>query len=266
MKSINVAALAVAGIIAIPAVPALAADIYQEPVYKDYIPEQPVAFGGWYLRGHIGMSNQRFKGLDYFRYDDPAIDVIWLDKGGFGSAPIFGGGIGYQFNDWFRTDVTAEYRGKSNFTALDRITAAGDPDTIFGINDYRAKKSEVLLLANVYADLGKYAGLSPYIGAGIGASRNTISGFNDSNIFTGGGGYADSNSQWELAWALHAGVSYDLTERAAIDFGYSYTFLGDGQTGPGQNYDPSFTVPNDGWTFKDLQSHDLKLGFRYKFN
>lgn len=265
MKSINVTAFAVATVVAVSALPAAAADVYVPPVYKDYVPEEP-AFGGWYLRGHIGMSNQRFKGLDYFRYDDPAIDVIWLDRGGFGSAPIFGGGVGYQFNDWLRTDVTAEYRGKATFTALDRIVDAGDPDTILGINDYRAKKSELLFLANVYADLGNFSGLTPYIGAGIGASRNTISGFNDSNILTSGGGYADRNSQWELAWALHAGVSYDVTERTAIDFGYSYTFLGDGQTGPGQNYDPSLTVPNDGWTFKDLQSHDLKLGFRYKFN
>lgn len=265
-------------IAAVMSAPAMAADFfdyeppvekfYDEPVYKDYVPELPPEepFGGWYLRGHIGMSNQGFSGLDYFRYDDPAIDVIWLDEGGFGSAPLFGIGVGYQVNHWLRGDLTAEYRGKASFNALDRIVDADDNDIIYGINDYRAKKSELLFLANAYADLGNFHGITPYIGAGIGASRNTISHFNDSNIWTGGGGYAGRNSKWNFAWALHAGVGYEIGPRTTLDLGYSYVNLGDAKTGPAHNYDPAWTAPNDGFTFKKLHSHDLKLGVRYRLN
>lgn len=244
--------------------PAAAADLYEPPVIE-YEPPAP-AYGGWYLRGHLGMSNQRFKGLDYFRYQDPAIDVQWLDEGGFGSAPLFGVGVGYKVNHWLRGELTAEYRGKASFNALDRIVDAADPSVILGINDYRAKKSEWLLLASAYADLGNFNGLVPYIGAGIGASRNTISHFTDTNITNGGGGYAGSESKWNLAWALHAGLGYEITDRATIDFGYSFVYLGDGKTGQAHNFDPALTVANDGFTFKDLTSHDFKVGLRYALN
>ncbi len=267
MKLSIVAALTAGAVLALPVVPSIAADIYVPPVYEAPVPVPQ--FGGWYLRGHVGMSNQRYDGLDYryFGTNSPGFTQSWLDEGGFGSAPIFGGGFGYAFNDWLRADVTAEYRGKASFSALDIFTedATGD---VFSSNDYTAQKSEILLLANAYADLGNFGGVSPYVGAGIGASRNTISHFNDTNVIQGGGGFAPSNSQWELAWALHAGLGYAVTDQLTLDFGYSYTHLGDGKTGTARNYDPDPTATreNDGFTFKDLHSHDLKLGFRYKFN
>ena len=34
---------------------------------------------------------------------------------GFNTAGIFGLGVGYRFNNWFRADVTGEYRGNSQF-------------------------------------------------------------------------------------------------------------------------------------------------------
>ncbi len=37
-------------------------------------------------------------------------------------AGIFGLGVGYQFNNWFRGDITGQYRGKSNFKGLDMLT------------------------------------------------------------------------------------------------------------------------------------------------
>ena len=111
--------------------------------------------------------------------------------------------------------------------------------------------------------------MTPYLGAGIGASRNTISGFRDINIIDGGGGYADDKSKWDFAWALHAGLGIQATERMTVDLGYSFVSLGDGQTGELKNDDPSAAVPaagNDGITFKDITSHDLKLGVRYSLN
>ena len=37
----------------------------------------------------------------------------------FNSAPFFGLGVGYNFNDWLRFDVTGEYRGRANFHGFD---------------------------------------------------------------------------------------------------------------------------------------------------
>src|SRR5690606_26700189 len=102
--------------LALFATSATAADLYLDPV-----PEVPVAVpaGGWYLRGHIGMSNQRLGNLYHLGYDAVASHEF-LDEGGFDSAPIGSIGIGYKFNDWLRTDAIVEYRGKAHFSALDR--------------------------------------------------------------------------------------------------------------------------------------------------
>jgi opacity protein-like surface antigen len=239
--------------------PAMAADLYEPPVV-----EVPVVVGGWYIRGHLGMSNQDFDGLSSDLYDDPTIiDFGFYDEGGFASAPLFGAGIGYEFNDYLRGDLTVEYRGNSDFEALDWVDSSV---TGLTTNGYTAKKNEWLVLANAYYDFNAFGGFTPYVGAGIGASRNTISHFRDINIITGGGAYAEEESEWNFAWALHAGLGIQATERLTVDLGYSFVSLGDATTGELRNDDPDAPFPpdgNDGMQFNDIYSHDFKLGVRY---
>lgn len=239
--------------------PALAADLIEEPIV-------PEVYGGWYIRGHIGMSNQFFDELDSDLFSIPFAHG-WYDDGGFSSAPIVGGGIGYQFNDYLRGDLTVEWRGKSDFYALDWVEAEeGDPITT---NEYTAKKSELVFMANGYYDIGDFYGITPYVGAGIGASYNRISHFRDVGQITPSAGYADDESEWNFAWALHAGLGFQATDRMMIDFGYSFISLGDASTGTLRNDDPSQPFPpadNDGIQFKDIYSHDFKLGVRYALN
>ena len=244
------------------ALPATAADWIPEPPVIEYPePEPAPVYGGWYLRGHIGGANQRFDGLHNAVNAAGAFE--WVDKGGFSSAPIFGGGIGYRVNDYLRLDGIVEYRGKSSFTALDRYDANPDPVGGWpaGTNEYSAKKSELLLMANAYADLGEFHGITPYIGAGLGVSRNTISHFRDVNLPNASVYYADKDSDWQLAWALHAGVGIKATDRVTIDLGYSYVHLGDGRTKDAIAYDGSSNIGS--FKFKDLASHDFKVGVRY---
>lgn len=231
--------------------------VYEEP------PVYAAPAGGWYLRGSIGMTNQRLDRLEYRYFNEPGFEQSFIDEGGFDAGPAVSVGVGYRLNEWLRGDLTAEYRGKTSFDALDRVveTATGNITT----NDYEAKKSEWLFLANAYADLGNYRGIVPYIGAGIGASRNRISHFTDTNVQSGGGGFAGSASEWNFAWALHAGLGYEVTDQLTLDFGYSYLDLGDGTTATAENFDPALSRPNDGFKFKDITSHDFKVGLRYAF-
>jgi len=258
MTRSRIAALAIAAGLgcAAPGGAAIAADLpYVEPV--------PLATGGWYLRGAIGMSNQRLGNLDYQYFETPGYATEWINKGDFSSAPTFSLGAGYQFNDWFRADLTGQYRGKADFSATQRVTPLeGAPFS----DDYTAQKSEWLFLANGYVDLGTYHGITPYVGAGIGTSRNTISGFRDVNTERNGGGYAGSDSQWNFAWALHAGLGFKVTENLIFDLGYSYVDLGNGKTDTAYNIDPNYSRPNDGFKFKNITSHDVNFGIRYLFN
>ena len=90
MSTLKSVALAAAVTVALP-LTATAADIP--------LPQPYVEFGGWYLRGDIGMTNQQFRGLHHVSFDT-APGFTFLDKGGFESGPLFGLGIGYQYNSW----------------------------------------------------------------------------------------------------------------------------------------------------------------------
>ncbi|WP_445082809.1 outer membrane protein [Chelativorans sp. YIM 93263] len=239
--------------------------VVQPPKYTPPPPAKKPVIAGWYLRGHIGMSNQRVGSLHNVLFDG-VDDLDFLDPGGFSSAPVAGGGVGYRFNSHLRGDITAEYRGKADFSALDRYDFVddGDPSTWDGTNEYSAKKSEWLLLANAYVDLGSWHGISPYVGAGIGASRNTIHHFRDINVPNEGVAYGGTDSKWNFAWALHAGLGYQITDALTLDVGYSYLDLGDAQSGDIITYEGANTVDNP-MHFEDLTSHDFKLGFRYQF-
>ena len=133
-----------------------------------------------------------------------------IRSSGFDTAGIFGIGVGYQFNNWLRVDVTGQYRGKSNFHGSDVFVFSNAGVPTPGVDTYHASKSEWLALANGYVDLGTWWCMTPYIGAGVGFSRNTMSNFVDTNTPTLGVALAPAGSKWNFAWALHTGLAYKV--------------------------------------------------------
>jgi opacity protein-like surface antigen len=221
-------------------------------------------FGGWYLRGDIGFSNQRVERLNN------ALDANNLtssQKLSFNTAGIFGLGAGYRFNNWFRADVTGEWRGNSQFHGTDQITYVGG----VGTDTYRATKSEWVVLANGYVDLGTWWCMTPFIGAGVGTARVSIANFTDQGIANNGGGalpglaLADDVAKWNFAWALHAGVAYKVTPNFTVELAYRYLDMGNGLTGDLRTFDGVNNI-NNPTTFKNITSHDLKLGVRWNLD
>ena len=264
----SVKSLIAAGAASLLSTAAFAADMAIAPPPPMYAPPPAQEFGGWYLRGDIGFSNQQVSKREYYSY--PRL-LSLQQQSSFDTGGIFGAGVGYQFNNWFRADVTGQYRGKSNFHGLD-LTSYSDTGTVQrGSDTYSASKSEIVVLANVYADLGTWWCITPFIGAGVGMSRNTISNFTDigaNGTFAFGTvpglAYAPSASKWNFAWALHTGLAYRVTPNMAIELGYSYLNLGDGVTGSLITKDG--VTANQAMTFKSITSHDIKLGVRYNFD
>jgi len=107
----SVKSLLAAGAASLLSTMAFAADLAIAPPPM-YSPPPPADFGGWYLRGDIGMTNQRMKSLDN---PDPNAALFTSVGMGFDSSTLFDVGVGYQFNNWFRADVTGQWRGKANF-------------------------------------------------------------------------------------------------------------------------------------------------------
>lgn len=245
---VSVRVVAFVALAALLSTAARAADMPQlPPVYAPPIE----AASGWYLRGDIGMSNQQVKSLDNVLFTS-AVNVVHKD---FDSASIFGLGIGYQFNNWLRVDLTGEYRGKANFHGFDIV---GTTST----NEYRGSKSEWLVLANAYVDLGTWYSFTPFVGVGVGASYNTISNFMDVGTMTPSVAYADTASKWNFAWAAHAGIAYKVNSSLSLEFAYRYVSLGDAMSGDIKTFDGTNNIYNP-MHFKGITSHDFKFGVRW---
>jgi len=265
-----------AGAASFMATAALAADL---PMPPPYIPPPIEDFGGWYLRGDIGFSNQRVKNIAMA--DGRNAALASLDQStAFDTAGIFGIGIGYQFNNWFRGDITGQYRGNSNFKGTDLVTFPAYGLIGNGVNNYSATKSEWLVMANGYVDLGTWWCVTPFIGAGVGMSRVTIANYTDNgstnvNYNPGTDSYylggpnpsyasAPAASKWNFAWALHTGLAYRVNPGLTLELAYSYVNLGKGTTGAVSTYD-GFTR-GVAMEFHDITSHDVKLGVRWDLN
>jgi len=258
----SVKSLIAAGAATLLSQAAFAADMAIAPPPPMYAPPPVVEdFGGWYLRGDIGFSNQRVSRLNN------VLDATYTTSSqnlGFNTAGIFGLGAGYRFNNWLRADVTGEYRGNSQFFGKDVLTFPGG----FNTDTYHATKSEWVVLANAYVDLGTWWCMTPFIGAGVGGARVSINNFTDQSITNAGLGaqpglaFGDNVSKWNFAWALHAGVAYKVTPNFTVELAYRYLDMGDGLTGDLRTFDGTNGIVNP-TTFKGITSHDLKLGVRW---
>src|SRR5437868_12425524 len=239
---------------------AFAADmaIAPPPAYAPAVVED---FGGWYLRGDIGFSNQR---VDRLNNVLDANNTSSSQNLNFNTAGIFGLGVGYKVNNWFRADVTGEYRGNSQFFGTDHITYVGG----VGMDTYHATKQEWVVLGNAYVDLGTWWCMTPFIGAGVGGARVAINNFTDQRLANNGFGalpglaFGDNVAKWNFAWALHAGVAYKVTPNFTVELAYRYLDMGNGLTGDLHAFDGTNAIVNP-TTFKSITSHDLKLGVRW---
>lgn len=240
--------------------PVLAAD-YPQPQPQPIIIPQPVVieeFAAWYLRGDIGFSNQQIKNLTNVQDVNNSVRNVGL---GFDGAPIFGLGIGYYYNDWLRLDLTGEYRARSNFHGSQIITAGCCTYT----DEYTASKSEWLFLANAYVDLGTWYNLTPFVGLGAGFARVTIHSLTDVNTPLHGVAFGDTQSKWNFAWAVHAGLAYKVSKNFTVELAYRYVDLGNAESGDLYTYLGQNNIFNP-MEFKRLTSHDIRLGVRFNLD
>ncbi|BBE74087.1 outer membrane protein [Oharaeibacter diazotrophicus] len=249
-------ALAAAIVCLAPVGAVRAADMPEYPPVIDTPEPLPLpAVGGWYLRGDIG----------YKVYGDPEMALSNSNYAGFdastakgfhedaGDAFAVGIGAGYKFNDYLRADVTLDYETPSTFSS--RLFCPG------GCTDTYSREfadiSAWSALVNGYVDLGTYYGVTPYVGAGIGASYlltdDVYSRYDNTRDDYKGDG------KWNFAWALMAGASYAINPQWSVDLGYRYLNLGDAQSG--------VITAGDGTTtridYKNIDAHEVRLGLRY---
>ncbi|MCA1492465.1 outer membrane protein [Sinorhizobium alkalisoli] len=192
-----------------------------------------------YLRGDIGYAPWSGEGDPYYRtFDGAGYETVPFDNTRFGR-PVSGTiGLGYQFTDIFRADVTAEYfEGRFDGASLRATPCAGEGAGTSCALSHSANFSALGLMANGYVDLATLAGFTPYVGAGLGAthidwktaheSSTCIAGLGMCAGSEGGASYQGRDG-WRFAYALMAGVSYDVTDRLKLDMGYRFSYIAGG--------------------------------------
>jgi hypothetical protein len=126
-----------------------------------------------------------------------------------------------------------------------------------------------VFLGNAYVDLGTWWCLTPFIGAGVGGARNMISGVQDQGIIgsngTVGFGYTFNDSaQWNLAWDVTAGLSYNVNENLKIDFSWRYLNMGSPQTAV-VHCQNTAACPGAFYTLQNFSANDFRVGLRWLF-
>jgi len=246
---------------------AFAADMPM-PYYGD-APQEKVEFGtGWYIRGDAAYANASMPQIS----SDGSIG----NSNARVSTASFGLGFGYKFNNWFRADLTGDYRvpnrmsgnGRSQ-TCITQVTTINNFPTTTATDSCTPRVSSSVrqwdLLQNVYLDLGTWYGFTPYIGAGAGLSftraSTSVNWFMSNSlpyhVSTGGfyynWDYSTTSITYQFAWAAMAGAAYQLTDNAYIDVGYRYINLG--------RYN---AVLNNGVAVsKRDDAHEFRVGVRY---
>jgi opacity protein-like surface antigen len=262
-------ALALAGIAAASFGWARAADLPPAPSLPPSSPAE-AEFGGWYLRGDLGVgvnsTAPELKAAAAQTFDDATLTP-------FGMIDL---GAGYQLNGWFRTDATLEYRAGADLHF--QYAATGPASPAFGgqaqYADFaRSAVTAIVGLINGYANLGSWYGLSPFLGAGAGFADNRLSGFTErgigyaANPTLGPIGYANG-TRTSFAWALMAGVDFDLTPNIKLELGYRYLSYGSFSAG-GATCGGTFSANCNGSgantisSRNRLASNDFRLGLIY---
>ena len=270
-------ALTLASVLAVGAATAAqAADLLPPPPPLDAPPLRGavVEDSGFYLRADTGLANTNAGNLRSSFADGSTLAsqgaVVGSTDVSVGDAALLGLGAGYQFNSWFRADVTGEYRSALAYKSHIGAKWDGGPgcslaDPSYCADDYTGQIKTGVFLANAYLDMGTWFGFTPYVGAGVGAAVYQTSGVKDVTTFVSGSGaawgYAPGYTSANFAWAAMAGVSYHITPNLLLDVGYRYVNMGTFQTGVIACNTPIYCHGET--QHFNMASNDVRVGLRW---
>jgi opacity protein-like surface antigen len=240
----------------------------------------PLSIGqGWYIRGDFGYNySVSASGKPTYAVYDSGTDSYsthGFDNARLSSDFSMAAGIGYQFNDYLRTDLTLDYfTGSLNGrTGWESPCTPGFGTATSACRFDDARFSALGVLANGYVDLGTYWGITPYVGAGAGVT-NLEWGTVNQTVVCSAAVQADCNGinsataahegldSWRFTYALMAGAAYDLTAHTKIDFGYRYSKIAGGDMFSFSTYEQALGAFGVKGKDKGLGRHEFRAGLR----
>ena len=199
-------------------------------------------FSGWYLRGDIGAGFETRPDIGPTAVPfaagaaaSPYAVATFRDTTLSASGTI-DAGLGYVFTPWARMDGTLEYRFGGRLQSDFAIAAPGPlgvANPLGSADRLRGGLSSIVALMNGYVDLGNYWGATPFVGAGIGIADNALSGVSAQGFALTSAGAAypvgavfSNASRTSFAWALMAGLDFDIAPNLKLELSYRYLNLG----------------------------------------
>lgn len=267
----RIAALGVAFLAGLAASVASAEDIEVIEAPELDFSARSTAATGWYVRGDLGYAGWVTGGKpSYTTYlpDGAVFSRETFDSARFSEPFSYGVGVGYQFNSLLRADLTTDFfKGRLDGTSDMATPCSGaEPAGTSCRFTHKAGYSAASIMANGYVDLATFMGITPYIGAGAGATHldwddlQSTATCQDGSAACSGTGQAGAtlpgHDTWRFTYALMAGASYDISDRIKIDFGYRFSDLGGGRMfGSGAA---------DGAVGRDdgFRKHEFRIGIR----
>lgn len=254
MKTMLKAGLATAALaVACFATNANAADLGGGSIKDTYVPGPsyaPSIAGPCYFRSDVGYSWSRSPNSEYVGNVDPTVHGPSLDNGYLVEAGL-GCGMGSRGVRGEMMLGMREKRGFSGHYTDFTPPVPIDPTLTTEVKTYT-------MMFNGYYDLGKIGGMVPYVGAGIGWAYHKMG---DVNSDMAGSVTQYGEDKLSFAWALMAGVGYQLTDRAILDVGYRYIDMGSARSSHGDvnmAWNPRLEID-------DMRAHEVKIGLRYHF-
>jgi len=248
------------------AIAALAASTAQGADYSQPMPppQQPIVVQppvqefteNWYLRGYVGIGINSSYDLEYLPAPANVGNGFAFDQHSMADTFFLGAAAGYEWNNWLRFDVSAEYRGRT------QVNARGVYDVVTGQGDaYQGYLKSWVFLANAFVDLGTWncTTTARSVGVGVGAAYNQLADFVDMGIGQTGAGFGRNTAEWHPAWALYAGVGFNVSKTLRVDLTYRYLNYGSVT----DTVDCIGGCNADSYKFNKLYSNDIMLGLRW---
>jgi opacity protein-like surface antigen len=239
----------------------------------------PVEIGnGWYIRGDISYDLSTSTSGSYLTYDGVSYSTNPYDNFDLGAGGDVAFGAGYQFNSWLRADATLGYWQRD----VNGADVGSGPCGIFGapatavgcrsVDTTKLKAWEVM--ANGYADLGTFVGVTPYLGAGLGMTQFSYGNLTNRSFCTDAAGldvpgcssvatHGSLGGNWRFTWALMAGASMDISKNVKFDLGYRYAHYSGGDMFGWDVFTARLGASGAQGSDNGFGQHQIKAGIRY---
>lgn len=179
----------------------------------------------------------------------------------FARAPGFEVGAGYAPTERVRFEATVQYRPTFSFNGRANFVQTS------GRQDVSADVSSLSALVSVYVDLPGRGPFSPFLGCGVGLSRNSIG--ETRMEFPRTTTIVPGAIRTGFAFLLTGGTAVRIREKVSVDVGWRYMDAGVVETGRGKGrivWRHGSREPLEldlAETRADLSGHGLRVSLRY---